>query len=66
MDGSNSKKFKRIGKRFKIKTVFKTKYILGNFLQKTKPDSGAMDKASEFIEFRVSVAGNTLVKLGDL
>jgi hypothetical protein len=40
-----SEKFKRIGEKFNIKTVFKSKYTLGNFLRKTKPNIDTMDKS---------------------
>jgi hypothetical protein len=40
-----SEKFKRIGERFNIKTVFKTKCISGNFLRRTKPIIGTLDKS---------------------
>jgi hypothetical protein len=40
-----SEKFKRIGERFNIKTVFKTKYTLGNFLRKTKPNIDTLDRS---------------------
>lgn len=40
-----SEKFKRIGEIFNIKTVFKTKYTLGNFLRKTKHNIDTLDKS---------------------
>jgi hypothetical protein len=40
-----SEKFKRTGERFNLKTLFKTKYTLGNFLRKTKPNNDTLDKA---------------------
>jgi hypothetical protein len=38
-----SEKFRRISLRYNIRTVFKTKYTLGRFLRKMKPDKEKSD-----------------------
>jgi hypothetical protein len=51
-------RFKRIGERFNIKTGFKAKYTLGNFLRKIKLNTDTLERP----EFHVNVVENTLVK----
>ena len=45
---------KRIGEILNIKTVFKTKYVLGNFFFLINPNHDMLDH-NTFIEFQVSV-----------
>jgi len=40
-----SEKFKRTGERFNIKTVFKSKYTLGNFFRKMKPNNDTLGRS---------------------
>lgn len=40
-----SEKFRRISARYNIRTVFKTKYTLGRFLRKMKPNKEKFDRS---------------------
>jgi hypothetical protein len=61
-----SYKFRRIGNRFNVRTIFKTKHTLRGTLMKTEPVRDASRRSSVCTVFRVNVADVTSVKPADL
>jgi hypothetical protein len=60
-----SEKFLRIGNRYIIRTIFKTKHTLRGTLMTTRPDRGLQQKSNVSTIFPVNVADVILVKKAD-
>jgi hypothetical protein len=54
-----SEKFRRIGNRFNVRTIFKTKHTLRGTLMKTGPVTDASRRSSTCIVFRVNAVDVT-------
>jgi hypothetical protein len=61
-----SEKFKRIGNRYKIRTLFKTKRTLRSSRMKTSPERDPLQTHSACTVSPVNVAEATLAKQADL
>jgi hypothetical protein len=61
-----SQKFRRIGKRYHIRKIFKTKHALKSSLMKTRPERDPKQTHSESVVFPMNVAEATLAKQADL
>jgi hypothetical protein len=61
-----SEKFRRVGNRYNIRMIFKTKRTLRNSFMKTRPRGICYRQLSVSVAFPVNVAEATLIKPVDL
>jgi hypothetical protein len=60
-----SEKFKRIGNRFSINTVYKTKNTIGSLMKNQTKDGVKRDNHSVYLEYHTHMVENVLVGQAD-